>query len=340
MVRVVKIAILSVLFVAPLSGCQYLFAIRPNCDPPPITDLKEIAATDTARMFIEPGVFDAFWLEVDMPANDGVVGGYLVKAAAEGSSLVILLDGASTFKAGAGRESSLTFLRDFAFEFLNVGMCVWSLDLAENEPYGTRDADQLTAAIDWLDSGGRDFLDVENVYIVGYSTGATTANVLNTRREVTAIVSMAGLAQPNQVIEFAELYRNVTALFPCNTAMDQMRITVDACMAGECDALDVVRRVADIRNDTLFLHTDDDFIYQSANSRALQAAYADHIKALQANATDADGTELPLLRPIPKLDFRILPSGGHFFYVDDPQVRDVIVEYLMQYEPNGETEAE
>ncbi|MGE3180292.1 MAG: alpha/beta hydrolase family protein [Phycisphaerae bacterium] len=327
----VLVAILLFGLIGTVSGCIDFLGLKNNCDPDPVVGVEDIAITANARIGIEPGVPEAFWLEITIPHRNDVVGGYLAKTGDADAPLVILCDGASTFKQYAGRESARLFLNDFGHHFLEAGMCVWSLDLAEDAPYGTRDADQLVAAIDWLEAEGKAFLGVTRVYVVGYSTGATAANVANTQRNVTAMVSMAGLAQPNQLLEFAQLYRDLTALFPCNTAMDQMRYTLEACLAGDCDQLNVVSRVADFKNDTLFLHTDDDFVYQSSNTRALRDAYAALVKRRQA--VEADTTRESALTPLPRLEFRIFPTGTHFMYINQPIIGEIVVDYLMQFEP-------
>lgn len=303
-----------------IAGCGSGLWPARNCDPPSAPVLTPVAATETALLANETGVDDALWLQIERPHDAGVVGGYISPADEDQrGSLVLLLPGASTLDPGGRPELALDTYHDFYGQnFRDAGYRLWTLVLDEDEPYGDREVDQVIDVVAWLDREGREWLGVERVYMVGYSTGATAANVANLYVDVTAVVSISGLTGPEQLERESDLLGAIADLFPCNTGMRQMQVTLDAVRAGELGRLDVVSRVAELRNPTLFLHAEDDPLYFASNTHNLERAYQ------YALAAGADN--------LPELRFDYAPIGGHFAYVANPALFAPVLEHLETFE--------
>ena len=157
--------------------------------------LKEVAESDAEAPY--------YWLEIARLDTGGTVGGFVSPVDTHDGALVLLLDGGSTFHADGELGAARAHYLDFGGEFRDAGFMTWCLVLPEyGTRYGEEDLAQTLEVLDWLDRGGREFLGVERVYIVGYSAGANTANLVNTQRDVTAIVSLAGLSQADQLESF------------------------------------------------------------------------------------------------------------------------------------------
>jgi len=311
---------LSLLTVPLLAaGCTDLQYFIPavNCTAPPLPEVVVVEEHGRAARGTLAGVDDAQWLQVARQSRPGVIGGYLSPEPGTRGSLVLLLSGASTSYADARVAAVLSFFRGYGDEFRRAGFRLWAPVLSEGGPYATDEVDDVVEVLEWLDSGGLELLSVDRVFVVGYSTGATTANFVNLRAKATAVVSLAGLTEPEQLQRNAVLYHRITDLFPCTTGMLQFRRTLDHYDAVGWDEFNVVARVAEMRNPALFMTAADDIIYEPANVRNLQAAYE---QALAAGAM------------LPELTFEYVPSGGHFAYVQAPELFDVVVRYLEQFE--------
>ncbi len=59
-----------------------------------------------------------------------------------------------------------------------------------------KDLQDMLAMIDWLNGPGKVDLNVNRLYVVGYSKGAILATLANLHRPATAYVSLNGLADP------------------------------------------------------------------------------------------------------------------------------------------------
>ena len=305
------------------SGCvEFILSdITPavNCEPLPDPERTPVAQSETALLATESGVGDLQWLQIDRPSQAGTVGGYYAAGNNSRGSLIILLTGASTLEPAGRRTAALKLYNGYGFRFQREGFSVWSLVLSEDTPYGAEEVTEVVDVIDWLDGEGREFLGVERVYIVGYSAGATTTNLVNLQRDVTAVVSLGGLTRGDQYQANAVIYRMITDLFPCNTGMGQLRQTIDAYGGLDQDPMDVVSRVAEIRNPTLFVHTLDDIVHDVSNPQALERAYREEL---------ATGNQA-----LPVLTFRYYPRGGHLSHVRDPDLYPPVIEYLNTFEP-------
>lgn len=309
------------LLTAPLlaTACtdfQY-FIPAVNCAASPLPEVVVFEEHGRAAWGTIAGVDDAQWLQVARQSRPGVVGGYLSPEPSPRGSLVLLLSGAGTSHAEARVAAVLSFFRGYGDEFRRAGFRLWAPVLSEAGPYATDEVDDVVELLEWLDSEGLELLSVDRVFVVGYSTGATTANFVNLRARATAVVSLAGLTEPEQLKRNADFYRRVTDLFPCNTGLRQFRRTLDHYDAIGWDQFSVVARVAELRNPALFMTAEDDLIYEPANVRNLQAAYE---RALAAGAV------------LPELTFEYVPGGGHFAYVQAPELFDLVVSYLKQFE--------
>ncbi len=300
------------------SGCIQLDNYIPavNCGPPEPLLLTTLAETDGARLAQLVDHEAVLWLEIQDRQADQTIGGYLSREVGARRSLVVLLCGAGTLNDGARRETAFNAHTGYGQNFEQAGYRVWSPVLTEAGVYGGRELDEALVCLRWLHSGGAEWLETPRVYLVGYSTGATTANLANLSADVTAVVSISGLTQPDQLVELAPLYRFITDLFPCNSGLAQFRRSVDACLTHGCAELDVVSRVSGIRNPTLFLHGEGDPIYLPSNLHALESAY---VAAQNAGAA------------LPSLLFAYVPGQGHFVYEQPDQVRRAL-DFLDSFE--------
>ncbi len=309
------------------AGCGEYVLPAVNCEPPPAPIRTQIEKSDTALLASEEGVGDALWLQIDRQrppdadssGSSGAIGGYLSTEQDHRDSLVLLLTGASTYHVGGKRETTLDFFRRYAGHFREEGFAVWSVALREDTAYGQGEVSDLLEVLDWLDREGKAFLKVERVYLVGYSTGAIATNFANLKRDVTAAVSMGGLTESKQLEEQFFFYHQFTNLFPCNTGMSQMRLTLDTYSVQGWDAFNVVSRVAQIRNPTLFVHIESDAVFFSSNTHDMERAYQAQLAAGNTS--------------IPELSFLYIAEGSHLDYVLLPSLAAPVVAYLKTFEP-------
>ena len=148
------------------------------------------------------------------------------------------------------------------------------------------------------------------------------ANLINLERDVTAVVSLGGLTHPKQLAGLCGYYLLVFWLFPENTGMRQLGTSTLSVLQPGYEAwerLNVLDRVAEIRNPTLFVHGTADLIFSVRNTQALEQRYRD----LQAAGVD----------DLPALEFLYVPRGDHFMLRDDPVLRARVIDYLMRFEP-------
>ncbi len=268
---------------------------------------------------------DVYWLDVERQSDDGgTVGGFISPRHEHDGGLVMFLDGASTFAEGGELEAARLNYHLFSDDICGAGFMMWVPVLPEEDtPFGGEDLNHALELIDWLDAGGKEFLRVERIYVVGYSAGGTIANLINLRRDVTAIVSLASLTHSDQLDEMTPIYRAFESLFPDNTGARYIDATIRSLEPPDSEKrqqMDVVAQVEHLRNPTLFVHGMDDIIFFAENTLALEARYWELL---------AEGVQMP------ELDFLYMPGEDHFQIGADPYVRAQVVDYLLQFESPG-----
>ncbi|MFH1745503.1 MAG: hypothetical protein ABIG44_00500 [Planctomycetota bacterium] len=271
-----------------------------------------------------PELDEAYWLRIERASRDGTVGGYISSLDDHNGALVLLFDGAATTYRNGGLETAISYYDVFGKDLRDAGFMTWAVVLPEYDTsYGDADLADALEVLDWLESGGREFLGIERIYVVGYSSGATVVNLLNLEREVDAMVSLGGLTQPNQLVGGYWFYVLLSGMFAHNAGYGQLGQTMLEIAPGSPtrNRLDVVSRLEEFRSPMLFIHGTLDAFYLVDNTRALEARY----RALRA-AGVADLVEL---------DFHYIPNGVHFELRKNPAVRVRIIDYLMQFEPGA-----
>ena len=275
-----------------------------------------------ARFYHEPGIADAQWLEFDRANEPGAVGGYLSLDVEPSASLIIMLDGASTFREDGEVGGSRDWHMEETPTYRARGFRTWSLAVREcGTAYGQGDLADLIEAIDWLDAEGKALLGVERVYVFGFSTGATIAALANLQRAVTAVVVVGGLYEPDQLEANGDLYELITSVSPLNEGLCQMAWTLDfygAPGSPAWDALDTVSRVDQIKSPMFLLHGSSDGIFEVTNTIHLEQAYREHVMA---------GAVLP------PLEFYYVLQGGHGAPKENPLGLARILSYLERFEP-------
>jgi dienelactone hydrolase len=303
------------------AGC--IPALPDNIDdaafPPSRTVFLE---RDGAVFSMEDGSESAIWLEIDRPDGSGRVGGYLSLSDGDRRSLVLFLPGASTYDASGGLQAAHDFHTIFGQPFQEAGYSIWTLLTREcGTAYGQDDLTDVLAAVDWLGDKGKAALGADRVYMVGYSKGATLAILVNQQRDLTALVSLAGLTQPDQLESGWLLYSLVADLYPSNVGICQLGTTLETYgRPGDpgWDALDSVSRIGEFRRPMLFIHGTVDQIYYTYNTTAMQDRYD---AGLAAGQTLAD------------LEFWFVEGADHFAMRDDPVIRQKTLEYFAEFEP-------
>lgn len=317
--------------VASLAGCINLFQLIPvqNCGATLWPEVKITETTDTAAVGNIPELDDVRWLEVqaDVETTDlstgekstsaRAIGGYFSPEDPIRPSLVILLSGGATLEPTGRQGTALWLYQNYGTNFRLSGYRIWVPVLSEDEPYGTREVDEAAALIDWLDAEGRALLHVTRVYVVGYSTGGTLVNFLNLRSRVDAMVSIAGLTQPDQLLENEQVDRFVAGLFDCNSALRQLERTIDFYSRVGWNHFDLPARVTELKSPMLMLTTLDDWVQWPSNTQAVETAYNDAV---------ANGAILP------PLTFEYFERGGHSLYVTGDDFVLTVLAYLEQSE--------
>jgi pimeloyl-ACP methyl ester carboxylesterase len=274
-----------------------------------------------ASFFREDGSDGPIWLEISRVQESGTVGGYLSEARSGRRALVVILPGASSLQEQGMQEKALSFHHRFAQLFQNAGYLTWTLVVREcGTPYGQGDLRDLVAVVDWLNSGGNEVLGVDRVYVVGYSSGATLAILLNRKRAVHGVVGIGGITEPTQFQSSWLLYRFIASLFPRNTGLCQLRSTLDFYgkpSSPAWDALDSVHHVQEFHSPMLLIHGARDFVYKVDNLRSLQRSYDRQRSAGVA---------------LPEMEFFYLPEGDHFTPHERPDVQRRILAFLERCE--------
>jgi len=309
--------------VLTVAGCVIPNLVELNIFAPLAPARETVEVNGRARLTVPLDDPNVLWLEIDRTRAPGTIGGFIGDLSAHRGGLAVLVNGASTLEPGGEPEATRTFYDEFGSYLRSAGFLTWSVALPEcGVPYGGDDLADLIEVIDWLDAGGREYLGVQRVYVVGYSTGATLVNLLNPEREVTAIVSLAGLTSGVQLERFRSLYGLMTTVFPLSTGFCQLRSTLAAYgPPGDerWQALNVIDRLEEFRSPTLFVHGTADIVFVVENTRALEARYRD---------LTAAGV------PLPPMEFLYLPNGSHWAGPTDPVSIERILAFLRGFEPD------
>lgn len=314
-------AVVRVLTGVLLASCAGCLILPRNVGVQDRRDRELVREAGGARFFREGGSDGPIWLEISGVGESGTVGGYLSEARGGRRALVVILPGASSLQKRGMQQKALSFHRGFARLFQNAGYLTWSLVVREcGTPYGQGDLRDLVTVVDWLDRGGNEVLGVDRVYVVGYSSGATLAILLNRQRAVRAVVGIAGIAEPKQLQSSWRLYRFIASLFPRNTGLCQLRSTLDFYgkpSSPAWDALDSVHHMHELHSPMLLIHGARDFVYKVDSVRSLQRSYDRQRSAGVA---------------VPEIEFLYLPDGDHFTAYERPDVQRRTLAFLERRE--------
>jgi len=271
-----------------------------------------------ATFYREEGVDNAEWLEIKRANADDAIGGYLSTDPHDGT-LIVMLDGASTFlpdgEIGGAREWHTI---DSKFYQENGYLTYTPATRECGVPYGQEDVDEVVQILDWLDDEGKTLLGVHDVYVYGYSIGAITAAVVNTRRSISGYVGIGGLYEPDQLIEGMWFFRALSQLSPNNEGMCQLQTTLDFYGPAESplwEQLDIVSRIEEFRSPMLFGHGLGDRIWHVSNTQHLQQRYDELVAA---------GVEMP------ELEFMYF-GGHHYAPKINPEARQRTLEFLERH---------
>jgi pimeloyl-ACP methyl ester carboxylesterase len=306
--------------VLPLAGCTLLLPQNVDENPSPTRAVLKEAAD--AALFMEDGFTDGYWLEVERGSEPGRLGGYLSQPASPREALVLVLGGASSFEPRGALDCTRYTHTYFLPRFEERQFRIWTLVRREcGTPYGGDDVRDVIQALDWLEREGKSWLGVERVYLYGYSTGATQATLASRQRQVTAVVSLAGLTRPNQFEDLNGFYWFLAGMFPNNTGICQLRDTLAAYGppgAAAWDALNTVDHLDELRSPMLLAQGSEDPIYFNANLLELRARY---------QADLAAGASLA------PLEFIYLSGVNHYELPEHPEVVRRTMEFLERFEP-------
>lgn len=309
-------------FLLSAGGCMYILPDNVDKNPQPARAVLQQAAE--ATLSIEDGLPTGYWLEVERAQETGRLGGYLSDPPHPRPAIVIVLGGASSFEPRGPLDASRYTHEYFLPRFDERGYRIWTLVRREcGTAYGQDDVRDVVEAIDWLEREGKAWLGVERVYLYGYSTGATQATLASRQRDVTAVVSLGGLTQPDQFEEFYGLYMLLAALFPNNTGICQLRDTlIDYGPPGSpgWEALNTVDHLDELRSPMLFAQGSYDPVYFIDNLLALRARY------------EAEVAAGAVLAP---LEFIYLPGVHHYALPEHPEVVRRTLDFLDRFEPQG-----
>ncbi|UCD28800.1 MAG: prolyl oligopeptidase family serine peptidase [Planctomycetota bacterium] len=300
-------------------GCQWIPPV--NVEANTFADRVIVDILDGAVFYSEKGIDDGLWLEIERINEPGIVGGYISQNNNHRGALIILLNGASTYEPGGAEGRARVFHQYFGPFFRNAGYLTWFPVVREcGTAYGQGDLADLIEAIDWMERSGKVLLEVNHIYIFGYSTGWTLATLANRRRRVDAVVSISGITQPDQFKTMWSLYSFISQLFPHNTGVCQLRSTLEYYGPPESptwEYLDSVNHLDEFLAPMLFIHGTDDYIFGIDNTLALEHRYREQI---------AQGEALP------QMEFMYFPFG-HSIPVSNPEVIELIIEFFDRFNP-------
>ncbi len=287
-------------------------------ETPPHIFLEQKAG---ARLYAEDGLEDAQWVEIDRDDGSGVIGGYLSTNSDHRGAMIVILNGATVWLSENSEGAARYWHEHDAAIYRSYSFMTFSLALPECETaYGVQDLADLIEAVDWLDNQGRSLLNIERIYVLGYSKGATLAALLNRLRPVTAMVGLGGLYEPDQIRDYFGIYTVISALAPANEGLCQFSATLDYYTSAESDGwdrLDTVGHLEEFHSPMLFIHGTTDLVWGVDNARHLQDRYL-----LLRDA----GVDLPAL------EFMYLRDGSHADARNSPASRNRILLFLEQFE--------
>ena len=295
-----------------------------NVDGTPSVQRELIRQEQGASFYSESDLTDGVWLEFEDPnGTSQTIGGYLGQPENGRKSLILALDGASTFDPSGGTYNARDFHETFCTSFRDAGFSTWSLVSTEcGTAYGQEDLAELLATIDWLGTVGCELLDIERVYCIGYSTGGTLAILASRQRTLSGAISIGGYTQANQFTDNYFLYQIIAALFPNNVGACQLGATLAFYGPPDSpawDTLDSVSHINELQNPLLFIHGTADAISEPENAYAMQRRYDTGLAA---------GEDL-----VP-LSFLFIEGGDHFVARHDVGIRQIMIDYLQGFEPD------
>lgn len=301
-----------------LAGCEGGFLFLPaNVLDEPI-ERTWLRSEGRASFYQEDGVDDGEWLEIQHADAEGAIGGYLSILPHNGR-LIVMLNGASTFlrdgEVGGAREwhqIDARFYRDYGYLTYTPATPECGI------PYGRQEVDEVVQILDWLEEEGKALLGVEDVYIYGYSVGAITAAMTNTRRAITAYVGIGGLYEPDYLTGALWFFYLFSGLSPNNEGLCQLRTTLDFYGPADSPAwehLDIVSRIEEFHSPMLFGHGLNDIILGGDSALHLQQRYNELV------ATGAD---------VPELEFMFF-GGAHNIPKVKPEARQRTLDFLERH---------
>ena len=302
-----------------LAGCDAGFPFLPanlSLDEP--IERTWLRSEGRASFYQEEGIDDGEWLEIQWAGGEDPLRGYLSTDSHNGA-IIVMLNGASTFlgdgEVGGAREwhqIDAPFYRDRGYRTLTPAMAECGV------PYGQQEVDEVVQFLDWLEEEGKALLGVQDVYVYGYSSGAITAAMVNTRRAVNAYVGIGGLYEPDQLTDALWFYYLISGVSPNNEGLCQLRTTLDFYGSADSPAwehLDIVSQIEAFHSPMLFGHGLDDFVLNDNSAQHLQNRY---------DALVADGVEMP------ELEFMFF-RGSHHVPKVDPEARQRTLDFLERH---------
>lgn len=292
-----------------------------NVGADPAKPRAALLASDSFSLATEIGTDGALWLEISSTHDAPAIGGYVSPEPTPRRSLVVMLPGATTWEEDGVVGHALYFHRGLGPYFENQGFRVWTLARQEcGTPYGGEDLAQSLAAIDWLQREGMGVLEVDRVFLLGYSTGGTLAALIGTMRELDGIAVVSAILDPRQIFVLRGGFEFFGAVFPNNENCCQIRDTLRAYGPQSNPAwnrIGIIDRLAEIQSPTLFFHGALDLVHLSFAFVDLRRRHAELV---------ASGANL-----VP-MEFLLLSDGDHFATVLEDSSRASILDYFARLE--------
>jgi len=270
-----------------------------------------------AKFSYDEGVEDAVWIDIPNQDDSHFVGGYLSLDNSDSKDIVILLKGASTYEVQSS-NNTLGFHEQHGAIYRQAGYRTLALDFQEcGTAYGQGDTADVVQAIDWLNGPGQSVIGTQNIYLVGYSVGATAAIITNRQRHVTAVAAISGITEPQQLQQNWLLYNLPVSWYPNNLGMCQLGTTLATYgppWSPGWDVLNTVAHIDELISPMIVIQGTKDNIFTIDNARHLDAAYQ---RALSAG------------RSLPLLEFFYLQGADHFIMFD-PSIHPTILAFFQQ----------
>jgi len=301
-------------------GCQFFPPVNLPVEDSTVQTLDN--KVQGATFYSDSELEDGLWLEVERVNEPGVVGGYISPTDNYRKALIIMLPGASTFSDGGAKTKARRWHQFLASIYRREGYMTWTLSIREcGTAFGQGDLFDTIEAVDWLERDGKAILGVERIYLIGYSSGATLATMINRQRKLTALVSIGGVTQSSQFEDSWIIYYPITQLFPNNTGMCQLYNTLTFYGPPGSplwDHLDSANHVEEFLSPMLYVHGTEDFVFFVENTQAVEKNYR---RLLSEGYT------------LPEIEFLYLWGRDHFTPPVDPEIIAQILEYFERFEP-------